>query len=414
MPTNAEKSGTGIKRVRRAPQKIRKLAEEAAFEPEPQPALQPAAVEVAVPVMAAPQRARLSSRGGIRTADITTFLRQLIMLLDAGTPILKSLRSLAERGERPAMRALVADIAQYVEMGNPLWQAFERHPRHFDSVFVNLIKASEASGTLTTVLGRTVQDRERREMLSKRVRGAMFYPVVLLIACFAAVLFICIVVLPEFQSMFQKFNVELPRQTVYLMAGASIVGRFWWVAVVAVALLVAIYKLWYVQNPIRRLTADRLKLRLPIIGPNLRKNALVEMTRTLALLLKSGLSMMSTLDLVRNAIHNRAVAQTLQTMRDSVERGAGLEQPLRQSSDVIPSVVADMLVTGEESGRLDSIAEQIADTYEEEVNISLATLGEALQPILTVFIGILVIIVMLAVFVPLVSMISSMGASAGA
>jgi len=410
MPTNAEKSGSGLKRVRRAPQKV---VEEAKFEP-----VRQAPREITVADLGGRSltqaTARFSSRGGIRAADITTFLRQLIMLLDAGTPILKSLRSLADRGERMALRSLIADIAQYVEMGNPLWQAFERHPRHFDTVFVNLIKASEASGTLTTVLSRTVKYRERREILRKRVRGAMFYPVILLFACFAAVLFICKVVLPEFQAMFEKFNVELPGLTVYFMATARVIGNYWWVGVLAVAALVALYKFWYVQNPLRRITADRLKLRLPILGVIVRKNAIVEMTRTLALLLKSGLSMMATLELVRNAIHNRAVAQTLQSMRDSVERGAGLEQPLRQASDVIPPVVADMLVTGEESGRLDSIAEQIADTYEEEVNISLSTLGDALQPILTVFIGILVILVMLAVFVPLVNMVNQLSAGAGA
>ena len=406
MPTNAEKSGTGMKRVRRSP---RRELEEARFEP-----AQPTPVQVVVPTFASPQRARLSTLGGIRHSDITTFLRQLIMLLEAGTPILKSLKSLSERGEKMVVRALISDIAQYVEMGNPLWQAFERHPRYFDTVFVNLIKASEASGTLTTVLQRTVKYRERREILRKRVRGAMFYPVILLFACFGAVMFICWVVLPEFEAMFSKFNVPLPALTIYFMAAARIIGRYWWLGVLAVVGLVALYKLWYVQNPVRRLAADRMKLRMPILGPIIRKNAIVEMTRTLALLLKSGLSMMSTLDLVRNAIHNRAVAQSLQYMRDSVERGGGLEQPLRQASDVIPPVVADMLVTGEESGRLDSIAEQIAETYEEEVNISLSTLGEALQPVLTVFLGIMVVLVMLAVFIPLVNMINSLSAGAGA
>lgn len=410
MPTNAAKSGTGIKRVRRAPRKVVAVPETLLEEPRPE------IREVAAPVVVVPppQPARFSSRGGIRGADITTFLRQLIMLLEAGTPILKALRGLEARGERPALRELVADIAQYVEMGNPLWQAFERHPRYFDTVFVNLIKASEASGTLTTVLARTVKYRERREMLRKRVRGAMFYPVILLFACFAAVMFICWVVLPEFEAMFSKFSVDLPWQTRYFMAGAHFIGRYWWAGILIVAGLAALYKFWYVQNPVRRLEADRLKLKLPIVGVIIRKNAIVEMTRTLALLLKSGLSMMSTLDLVRNAIHNRAVAQTLQAMRDSVERGGGLEQPLRQASDVIPAVVADMLVTGEESGRLDSIAEQIADTYEEEVDISLAALGDALQPILTVFIGLVVVLVMLAVFVPLVNMINTLGAGAGA
>lgn len=409
MPTNAEKSGSGMRRVRRSP---RSGLAEAKFEP-----AQAAPVREQVPVTyitTISQRARLSTLGGIRSADVTVFLRQLIMLLDAGTPILKSLKSLSERGEKMAVRALVSDIAQYVEMGNPLWQAFERHPRYFDTVFVSLIKASEASGTLTTVLQRTVKYRERREILRKRVRGAMFYPVILLFACCAAVLFICWVVLPEFEAMFSKFNVQLPTLTVYFMRVAHIIGAYWWIGVLVVAGLVALYKLWYVQNPVRRLAADRMKLRMPIVGVILRKNAIVEMTRTLALLLKSGLSMMSTLDLVRNAIHNRAVAQSLQYMRDSVERGGGLEQPLRQSSDVIPPVVADMLVTGEESGRLDSIAEQIADTYEEEVNISLSTLGEALQPILTIFLGAVVVLVMLAVFIPLVNMINSLGAGAGA
>jgi type IV pilus assembly protein PilC len=398
-----------MRRVRRSP---RSGLAEAKFEP-----AQAAPVREQVPVTyitTISQRARLSTLGGIRSADVTVFLRQLIMLLDAGTPILKSLKSLSERGEKMAVRALVSDIAQYVEMGNPLWQAFERHPRYFDTVFVSLIKASEASGTLTTVLQRTVKYRERREILRKRVRGAMFYPVILLFACCAAVLFICWVVLPEFEAMFSKFNVQLPTLTVYFMRVAHIIGAYWWIGVLVVAGLVALYKLWYVQNPVRRLAADRMKLRMPIVGVILRKNAIVEMTRTLALLLKSGLSMMSTLDLVRNAIHNRAVAQSLQYMRDSVERGGGLEQPLRQSSDVIPPVVADMLVTGEESGRLDSIAEQIADTYEEEVNISLSTLGEALQPILTIFLGAVVVLVMLAVFIPLVNMINSLGAGAGA
>jgi len=328
-------------------------------------------------------------------------------LLEAGTPILKSLKTLSKRGEKAAVRELVADIAQYVEAGNPLWQAFERHPKHFDTVFVNLIKASEASGTLVTVLQRMVDYRERRELLRKRVRGGMLYPVILLFACMGVVMFIAKIVVPEFEAMFVKFGEELPPLTIYFMATAKAVGNYWWVAVVVVAALVLVYKLWYVRNPLRRLTADRLKLKIPIIGMILRKNAIVEFTRTFSLLLKSGLSMMATLELVRNAIHNRAFAETLQGMRDSVERGGGLEEPMREAEDIIPPVVTDMMVTGEESGRLDSIAEQVANTYDEEVNIAIASLGEALQPILTVFIGAIVILLMLAVFLPLISMLDS-------
>lgn len=352
----------------------------------------------------------------VRQSDITTFLRQFIMLVESGTPILKALKKLAERGEhgepteRSPLRKLIQDIADDVEAGNPLWQAFEKHDRCFDEVFVNLIKASEASGTLVTVLHRVVAYRERHELLRKRVRGGMLYPVILLFACFAVILFISKFVMPEFQSMFAKFGQEeVPWLTRAFMGTTNFIGQWWWVFVLAAVGLVALYKVWWVTDPQRRLAADRVKLRLPILGIILRKSAIVEMTQTLALLLRSGLSMMETLLLVRDAIHNRAVAEIVQQVRDSVERGEGVEAPLRKAGKIIPPVVTDMMVTGEESGRLDSIAEQIAEIYEEEVNIAIGTMGEALQPILTVLIGFLVVMLMLAVFVPIISMLDTLG-----
>jgi len=352
------------------------------------------------------------STGPVRQIDVTTFLRQFIMLVESGTPILKSLKSLAERGRRPSVRKLIGDIAQYVESGNPLWQAFERHPRHFDTVFVNLIKASEASGSLITVLQRVVNYRERHELLRKRVRGGMLYPVVLLLACFAVVLFISKFVMPEFQEMFAKFGQEdLPGLTRAFMGATGFISSWWWACLLVLIGLIVLYKGWWVRSPSRRLAADRAKLGIPILGSIVQKNAIVEMTRMLSLLLRSGLSMMATLELVRNTIHNRAVAEVVQAVRDSVERGEGLEGPLRDASDLIPSVVTDMMVTGEESGRLDDITQQIATTYEEEVNIAIGALGEALQPILTVLIGVLVVLLMLAVFIPMITMLDTLGSA---
>ena len=151
----------------------------------------------------------------VRYTDITVFLRQFIMLLDAGTPILRALRALAKRSERQAMRGLINDIALFVESGNALWQAFDRHPRYFDTVFVNLIKASEASGTLTTVLRRLVEYREEREMLRKRVRGAMIYPVLLVIACVGALFVITAFVVPVFAEFFERADLEMPSAPKY-------------------------------------------------------------------------------------------------------------------------------------------------------------------------------------------------------
>lgn len=346
--------------------------------------------------------------GGVPSADVTTFLRQLIMLLEAGTPILKSLKTLSERGKRAAARALVADIAMYVEAGNPLWQAFDRHPRYFDSVFVNLIKASEASGTLVTVLRRSVDYRTSREMLSKRVKGAMIYPILLVSACFGVVLLLAYFVVPQFKELFEKANLEIPQVTQNFLAASEAFTLYWWVPLVILFALYIVYRFWFLRSPVRRLLADRIRIRIPIVGTILHKNAIVEMSRTLALLLRSGVSMMAALDLTRNAIHNLAVAQVLQQVRDNIEGGGGLEAPLRASSPVIPDVVTDMLVTGEDSGRVDIVCEQIADIYEEEVEIAVSTIGEAIQPIFTVIVGGIVMLLFVALFLPMVSMIQQL------
>ncbi|MBP8129514.1 MAG: type II secretion system F family protein [Candidatus Hydrogenedentes bacterium] len=344
--------------------------------------------------------------GGVRHHDVTVFLRQLILLLEAGTPILKSLQTLSRRGERASVRALVGDIAEYVEGGNPLWQAFDRHPRHFDTVFVNLIKASEASGTLVPVLKRVASYREEREILRKRVRGAMAYPVILVFACFGVLLLLTKFTIPQFEAMFEQQQAKLPAFTQAFLGAATWFSNWWWLLVIAAVLVAVVYRAWYVRNPLRRMTADYLKLRLPVLGPIIHKNAIVEFTRTMALLLKSGLPMMATLELTRNAIHNSAVANSLQRIRDSVEQGGGLEEPMRASSKVIPSVVTDMFVTGEESGRVDEVAEQIAETFDEEVRIAVNTLGELLQPILTLIIGFVVIALFIALFLPIIFMVS--------
>ncbi len=344
-------------------------------------------------------------RGTVRYQEITDFLRQLIMLLESGTPLLKSLKTLALRGQSDAIRGLVNDMALYVEEGNPLWQAFDRHPRYFDTVFVNLIKASEASGTLTTVLQRLVDYRQRRDLLRRKVRGAIFYPIVLVIACLGVLLLLTNFVVPQFQDMYQKQNIKIPPATELFFSVSDWFRVWWWLPIVLILILILLYQVWFIRNPLRRLSADRFKLKIPIIGKIIHKYAIVEMMRTWSLLLRSGLSMMSSLELTKNSIHNQAVAQSLQSLRDSIERGGGLETPLRASADVIPPVVADMLITGEESGSIDKIAEQIADIYDNEVQVAVNTLGEALQPIFTVIVGIIVVTLFISLFYPMISMI---------
>lgn len=351
--------------------------------------------------------------GRVRDSDVNDFLRQLIMLLEAGTPLLRSLTILSQRGERAAVRNMVADITQYVENGNALWQAFERWPRTFMPVEINLIKAAEASGTLNVILKRMVGFRERRHMLAKRIKGAMWYPVILVVTCVAVLFLIAKVVVPQFRDLFDRLDIpqdKVPALTHFVMNGAEVLTSVpVMIGIVAVLIAIPIAYMFAVRIPSVRYAVDHIKLRLPRIGKSItRKSAVVDMTRSMALLLRSGLSMMTTLDLVRANVRNTAVAAVVGQVRDSVERGEGIEEPLRRASGIIPPVVTDMLVTGEDSGQLDQIAEHIADTYEEEVNITIGTIGELIQPILTVFLGVVVLVLFVSLFLPILTTINEL------
>ncbi|MDX9973488.1 MAG: type II secretion system F family protein [FCB group bacterium] len=358
----------------------------------------------------APVVRRPSFTGFARTSrkQVNAFLRELIMMLDAGTPILKSMHTLEGRS-RGGLRHMIVDITEFIEQGNPLWQALERHPREFTTVDVNLVKASEASGNLVVVLQRIVEYRERREMLLKRVRGAMVYPVILLIVAIGVFALITQFVLPQFQAIFQKIGKDIPPSTQRLLNLADTLANTWWMLILIVVALGIVYAVLRHFSPLWRLRLDRWKLYIPVIGPILKTYAVVQMTRSLALLLKSGMSMMTTLDLTRNTITNRAMANVVSQIHDSVERGAGIEPPLRDNAGVVPPVVTDMLVTGEETGQLDRIAEQIANTYQEELDIKVATIGDALVPIVTVFIGLIVGGLAVSLFYPLINMVQQLG-----
>ncbi|PCJ67015.1 MAG: hypothetical protein COA73_00805 [Candidatus Hydrogenedentota bacterium] len=343
----------------------------------------------------------------VRRKDITVFLRQLIMMLDAGTPIIKALTSLSHRGEHRGIRTLVTSIKEYVESGNPLWQAFGREGRYFSPVFVNLIKAAEASGNLSGVLRRLVSYREERERMRRQMQVAMIYPSVLVGVAFTVIVLLSMFVIPEFRKLFMDLDVEIGTFPTIVMAIADLIAWYWWVAVAAVVGVWAGYNFWWIRSPLRRLRSDQLKLKLPIFGRIEQSMVVTEFTRTLAMLLRSGVSMLATLDLCRNSVSNRAFANSIQNIRDSVESGEGMESPLRdaEKKGLIPGVVVDMLMTGEETGSVDSISDQIADSYEEEVTIAIEAMQEALQPIMVVTLGIMVGTLVIAMFMPLVSLI---------
>lgn len=355
------------------------------------------------------------SRGHIRNRDITVFLRQLIMMFESGTPILKALKSLSRRGENKSVRALVGGIADYVEAGNPLWQAFAREGRAFSPVEVNLIKAAEASGSLPTVLKRIAEYREQSERLTRKVQVALIYPAVLVTVAVALVIILSVFVIPAFKEIFDTMGAKIGGFSAFIMWAADVVTGYWWIAVAIFVGLIALYKLWFVRDPMRRLMADKIKLRVPLFGTLARKRVTADFMATFSMLLRSGVSMMATLDLCKNAVSNRAYVGVIQDMRDSIEAGEGLEAPLRKAEKdgYIDGVVVDMLLTGEESGGLERVAEQIATTYEEDIEIAVSGLTEAITPVFVVLMGFVVGAIVLGMFLPLISMIETISSGQG-
>lgn len=339
----------------------------------------------------------------IPDAILTAFLRQLVMQLEAGVTLLKALTTLADRTPDRNFRNVVLDIGLRVEGGSTFWQAFDAHPKHFDRLFVNMVKAAEASGTLPGTLNRIATYREKKAMLRRQVRSAMIYPTVILIVTVGVIVLFLTLVLPGFQEVFGQFDLQLPAFTRAALALSASLRHFWYLYIVVI--VGAIFGIRaFIATPGGRMAWDRFKMRAPVAGDLVTKAVVADFTRTFSTLLRSGVSIIETLDLTRDAVGNTAFAVDLKNVRDSIERGEGLEKPLRQSN-LMPAIVTDMLVTGEESGSLEGIAAQIADIYESEVEAAVVSLKNLIEPVMIFILGTVIGGLALSFFLPYVSLI---------
>lgn len=356
--------------------------------------------------VATPRRRALPTIGTprVRDAVMTAFLRQMVMKLNAGVPLLKGITTLAERTPDRYFRDVILDVGRRIEGGSTLWQALASHPKHFDKLFVNLVKAGETSGTLTGVMTRVAEFREKRAMLRRQVRSAMIYPAVILAMTMAVLLVFLILVLPSFEQIFDQFDLALPAFT----RGALWLSRSfftpWVVVYIGVIVGSVAAFILFRASPGGRLAWDHFKLRAPIFGDIFTKAVVADFTRTFSTLLGAGVTILETLDLARDAMTNRAFARDIQHMRDSIERGEGLEPPLRRSR-LMPAIVTDMLVTGEESGALEGISGQVATIYEEEVDAAVAQLKNLIEPLVIMVLGIVVGGLCLSFFWPYATLI---------
>lgn len=341
--------------------------------------------------------------GGVGLKDLVVFCRQFSALVNAGVVMMRALGILAAQSENPQFGKILKQIKTDVEQGVGLADAFGRHPKVFDNLFVSLIRAGETGGVLDEVLSRIAKFMEDRARLTNKIKSAMAYPTV--VSVFAVIIFFVMltVILPKFGELFAKLGSELPAYTKFLI-GISDVLRSPAIIFIGIAIfsLVLAFKKIY-STPAGKYTMDSLVLRLPIIGPLLRKVAVARFSRTLGTLVKSGVPILVSLEIVEQASGNAVLSKVVSNVREDVKQGGSINAQL-ESSKVFPPMVTSMIAVGEETGELDTMLIKIADFYDDEVEAAVEALTSLLEPLMMVVLGGMVGAVIVGMYLPMFKM----------
>lgn len=338
-------------------------------------------------------------RRGIATVDMLILARQLHTLLKAGVPILRALAGLTESAASQQMRETLLQVRASLESGIDLSKSFAQQPRVFDAFFVSMVRVGEMTGRLDEIFLRLFHHLEFEQFMRQQVKSALRYPSFVILAMVAAIGVINVLVIPAFAQVFEKLGAELPLATRMLLAASHFTLTYGWALLGGAVVAGFLWRQW-VHTVLGRLAWDRFKLRLPIAGPIVLKAQLARLARSLALALRSGVPVEQALTVVAQTADNRHIAQKVEGMRAAIERGESL---LRAAihAQVFTPVVLQMIAVGEETGAVDELMQEVADLYGNEVQYELKTLGQQIEPILIVFLGVLVLILALGVFLPI-------------
>lgn len=335
----------------------------------------------------------------VTLTDLMLFSRQMYTLLKAGVPIMRALAGLEESMINPTFKTVLADLRKSLDSGRELSAAMRRHPEVFSSFYINLVRVGEGTGMLEDVFLRLYEHLEFEKEIRERIKSAMRYPMFVVAAMLIALIVINIVVIPAFAKLFQGFNAQLPLMTRILIGASDFTLQFWPLIVVAAALALVGFRLWK-KTPRGKYAWDKLKLGLPIAGKIINKATLARFARSLALSLRSGVPVVQGLTSVAGVVDNDYLAERIESMRESVERG---ESVLRTAAaaGIFTPVVLQMIAVGDETGELDDLLLEVAQLYEREVDYEVKTLAAQIEPVLIVFLGVIVLILALGVFLPI-------------
>ena len=334
----------------------------------------------------------------VQPVDLLLFSRQLHTLLKAGVPILRALAGLQESAPSVRMQQTLQQVRTSLGSGLDLSMAFAQHIKVFDGFYVALVRVGEMTGRLEEVFLRLFHHIEFEMYMGQQIKSALRYPMFVMAAMAAGVTIINVMVIPAFATVFKSFGAELPLATRILMATSRFTIDYGWLLVAGSVAGVWLLRRW-IATPLGRLAWDRMKLRLPLAGKIIRKGMLARFARSFALSLKSGVPVEQALSVVAQTVENTHIAQKVEGMRESVERG---ESILRSAAaaGVFTSIVLQMIAVGEETGAVDELMEEVADLYTNEVQYELKTLGQQIEPIMIIFLGVMVLVLALGVFLP--------------
>ncbi len=343
--------------------------------------------------------------GSIGMRDIVIFTRQFSTMINAGLPLVQALDILARQSENKALAAVVREVVFDVESGNTVADAMRKHPKAFSDLYTNMVAAGEAGGILDTILNRLAVFMEKNDALVRKVKGAMIYPMVILCVAALCVVILLWKVIPVFSSMFDSVGMELPLPTKVVIGLSHFLTSYWWGILITVAGTAYATRRFYATPP-GQLLIDKLLLKVPVLGDVLRKSAVSRFTRTLGTLISSGVSILDGLEITARTSGNRVVQDAIMGSRASIAGGDTIAGPL-QKSEVFPPMVISMIAVGEQTGGLDEMLSKIADFYDDEVDAAVSALLSLLEPIMIVFLGVVVGGMIVAMYLPIFDMVNA-------
>jgi len=350
-------------------------------------------------------KAKQKTGGSIAMRDIVIFTRQFSTMINSGLPLVQALDILSKQTENKALSAVTRQVVFDVESGHTVADALAKHPKAFSDLYVNMVAAGEAGGILDTILMRLATFMEKNDALVRKVKGAMIYPGVIMSVAGICIVVLLIFVIPVFQSMFASVGLALPLPTrVVIMMSDFLTGYWWAIGGGGFAAFTGFKK--YNATSDGKLVVDRLMLKVPILGDVIRKSAVSRFTRTLGTLISSGVSILDGLEITAKTSGNRVIQDAIMQSRASIAGGDTISAPLAKSN-VFPPMVISMIAVGEQTGGLDEMLSKIADFYDEEVDAAVSNLLALLEPVMIVFLGVVVGGMVVAMYLPIFDMINA-------